>query len=572
LKTINNIFCEKSLINACTLCFLIFLVVLPVRGETKGVKTRTALINDIISEPERAGETKEAKSNVNNTSDESIDEIPVSIAHKISLKKMTNDEDLITLNFKDADLRNILRMIARSARVNIIAGPEVKGTVTMELNKVHWQEALSLVLNVNGYTFLKEGNVIRVVSMENIDKEPLAVAVIPLKYAKSGEMIKIIQPLLTPARGQIQSDSRANVLIVNDIPTKISQIKEIVEGLDQPTPQVLIEVKFVEIQIGNTETIGIDWSDMSDYGILMHDVMYTFDKELSYDVGRDRASGTQTAMSQATRVFDQNKTKTFAYQLSPDNFRLAFSMLANDQRAKVISNPKIQTLDNRKATIRVAETHYKPTFTYNKETGAYEINNLEDIYVGITLDVTPHINMNGYVTLDILPTVSALAGNQIIQGVEVPIVNERMIDARVALKDTYTVAIGGMIKDDWVTSRNSIPYLGDMPYVGESLFGWDKKEKKKNNLIIFITASIVKPEEYNDRWNEQLREMHMKQNGQFEDVITNYPSWHRLAGSNITFLVDEKTNTVSAVEITEREQDLLMTASTNRYVNVDVLK
>ena len=541
----------------CLCCLMITFTAVSFADQTNSIQTRTSMINDIIGGSDE-NNLKDNKTVASKEIPQEKDASSITIAQSIATDKLTNEADLITLNFKDADLRNILRMIARSARINIIAGPEVKGAVTMELNKVRWEQALSLVLSVNGYTYLKEGNVIRVVSNDNVDKEPLAVAVIPLNYAKAAELLIIVKPLLTPGRGKIESDPRANVLIVNDIPTKISQIQEIVKGLDQPTPQVLIEVNFIEIQVGNTDTIGVDWSDMSDYGILLHDVMYTFDKEITRNKTKSSAEGTSAAKADATRDSSLSSSRASAFQLSPDNFRLAFSLLANNQRAKVISNPKIQTLDNRKATIRVAETHYKPTFTYNKETGAYEINNLEDIYVGITLEVTPHINMNGYITLDILPTVSALAGNQVIQGVEVPIVNERMIDARVALKDTYTVAIGGMIKDDWITSRNSVPYLGDMPYFGKSLFGWNKKEKIKNNLVIFITATVVKPDESNERWDNQLREMHMESDGQFQDVITNYPSWHRLA--------------LSEEEIKEREQALIMDASTNSFASANKVK
>lgn len=541
----------------CLCCLMITFTAVSFADQTNSIQTRTSMINDIIGGSDE-NNLKDNKTVASKEIPQEKDASSITIAQSIATDKLTNEADLITLNFKDADLRNILRMIARSARINIIAGPEVKGAVTMELNKVRWEQALSLVLSVNGYTYLKEGNVIRVVSNDNVDKEPLAVAVIPLNYAKAAELLIIVKPLLTPERGKIESDPRANVLIVNDIPTKISQIQEIVKGLDQPTPQVLIEVNFIEIQVGNTDTIGVDWSDMSDYGILLHDVMYTFDKEITRNKTKSSAEGTSAAKADATRDSSLSSSRASAFQLSPDNFRLAFSLLANNQRAKVISNPKIQTLDNRKATIRVAETHYKPTFTYNKETGAYEINNLEDIYVGITLEVTPHINMNGYITLDILPTVSALAGNQVIQGVEVPIVNERMIDARVALKDTYTVAIGGMIKDDWITSRNSVPYLGDMPYFGKSLFGWNKKEKIKNNLVIFITATVVKPDESNERWDNQLREMHMESDGQFQDVITNYPSWHRLA--------------LSEEEIKEREQALIMDASTNSFASANKVK
>ncbi len=370
MKTINKLFLFslRTLVeNVLLWAFILILTTGASADEPSPVKSRTDLINTVINDN---GSIDTQKNNTDENATKKINASSITIAPSASIDKSTNDADYITLNFKDADLRNILRMIARSAQINIIAGPEVKGSVTMELEKVRWEQALSLVLSVNGYTYLKEGNIIRIVSIDNVNKEPLAFAVIPLEYAKSDEILTIIRPLLTPDRGTIQSDPRANVLIINDIPTKISQIKDVIKNLDKPTPQVLIEVNFIEIQVGDTETIGIDWSDMSDYGVLMHDVMYTFDKEINNDKSRSRASGTGAAVADATRNFDQNKASTYAYQLSPDNFRLAFSLLANDQRAKVISNPKIQTLDNRKATIRVAETHYKPTFTYNKETGA----------------------------------------------------------------------------------------------------------------------------------------------------------------------------------------------------------
>ncbi len=525
---------------------LMFLMLAPTRAETvmDSVRSRTDAMNEMI-------ESDVASTGVPTRSIVIPDEqLSIPVSQPITAAQATNTEELVTLNFKNGDLQNILRMIARSARVNIIAGPDVTGSVTIELHKVHWEQALALVLGVNGYTYIRDGNIIRVISTDRVEKEPLSVSIVTVNYAKAAELIPVLRPLLTPERGKIECDQRSNVLIINDIPTKISQIEKVVERLDTPTPQVLIEVKFVEIGVGEIDTQGVDWSNLGDYGVVFQEMLYTFDREITRSTTRDRASGTDAQMAQATRGYAKNDTEAITYQFAPEQFRIALSMLLNNARAKIISNPRIQTLDNRKATIRVAETRYKPKFTYNKETGAYEINELEDIYIGITLEVTPHINQNGYITLDITPEVSALSGVQVIQGVEVPIPSIRMIDARVSLKDTYTVAIGGLIKDDWTFKRRSVPFLGDLPYIGSELFSWRQKEKKQNSLIIFITATIAKPEEPTDRWDRQLRDMHLTPDGEWKDVITNYPSWRVIARREQEILAAVSNSSYSAKSAT----------------------
>jgi type IV pilus assembly protein PilQ len=452
------------------------------------------------------------------------------VAQRIAIEQATNESALISLNYKNGDLQNILRLIARVSGVNLVAGPEVRGTVTIELQNVHWERALALILNANGYTYVRDGNILRIVGADQVEREPLSVLIIPVNYAKAAELMTVVTPLLTAGRGKIESDERVNALIVTDIPAKLGQIEKVVQRLDQPTPQVLIEAKFVEIVIGDADTEGVDWSNLGDYGIVLHDMLYTFDREVQMSrTGTGEGDFHEFPIPSGlpanhARSYEINQTQATTYQLEPDQFRLAFSMLLNNQRTKLISNPKVQTLDNKKATIRVAETRYKPTFTFNKETGSYEINDLEEIYVGITLEVTPHVNYNGDVTLDIIPEVSDLVGNQIIEGVEVPITNIRRVETRVSLRDTFTVAIGGIIKDDWVTEQRSVPYLADMPYLGPYLFTWTSKNKRAVNLVIFLTPTILRAQRTDERWDGQLNDMHLTKAGDWHDVITNAPN------------------------------------------------
>jgi type IV pilus assembly protein PilQ len=451
-----------------------------------------------------------------------------SLAERIAEEEVDDEGQLITIKYKNGDLRNILRLIARVSGINLVAGPEVTGTVTIELKDVHWERALSLVLNVNGYTYVRDGNIIRVISTEAVEREPLTVSIIPVNYAKVEELIPSITPLLTPERGKIQGDTRANVLVVTDIPAKLSQIEEVVKRLDQATPQVLIECKFVEIGLDDVDTIGVDWSNLGDYGILLHDMLYTFDKQMTRTKSKTLDSGTSSYEDQKSRSRETTENRAWQYSLEPDQFRLAISLLLNNNKVRLISNPKVQTLDNKEATIRIAQTRYKPTYTFNQETGTYEINNLEEIYVGITLTVTPHINYDNYITLDVVPEVSNLEGSQIIQGVEVPITNIRQVQTRVSLKDKHTVAIGGLIRDDWVNTRRSVPYLGELPYVGDKVFSWESKELQTVNIVIFLTPTIVRSPEQLPNWDKQFRQMQITTAGEVQPVVSNYPAWHRL--------------------------------------------
>jgi type IV pilus assembly protein PilQ len=495
------------------------------------IRSHVANVNEIIGDEDAdfSGSAKKDDARHNITRIKMDAYVPTtSLAERISKEEKSDEGQLITIKYKNGDLRNILRLIARVSGVNLVAGPEVTGTVTIELKDVHWEQALSLVLNVNGYTYVRDGNIIRVISTDQVQNEPMSVSIIPVNYAKVEELIPSISPLLTPERGRVQGDTRANVLVVTDIPAKLNQIEEVVKRLDQATPQVLIECRFVEIGVDDVDTQGVDWSDLGDYGLLLHDMLYTFDKEISKTKSKTLDSGTGSYVDQKTRSRETTEDRAWQYSLEPDQFRLAISWLLNNNKVRLISNPKVQTLDNKLATIRVAQTRYKPTYTYNQETGTYEINNLEEIYVGITLSVTPHINYDDYITLDVVPEVSNLEGSQIIQGVEVPITNIRQVETRVSLKDKHTVAIGGLIRDDWVNGRKSVPYLGDLPYVGDKLFSWESKQLQTINIVIFLTPTIIRSPEPLQNWDKQLRDMQITKVGDVQPVVSNYPAWHRL--------------------------------------------
>ena len=173
----------------------------------------------------------------------------------------------VTFDFKDADIVNILRIFSTRYGINIVAGPEVQGKVTIRLVDVPWETALKLILESNNYSYVKQNNVVRVISRDQLDKEPLETQVFPLSYARATEVINSVAHLLTPARGQIKPDDRSNTLVVTDTPGRLTQIEAIISRLDRRTPQVLIESRILELKDDFDENIGINWVSLKGYSV-----------------------------------------------------------------------------------------------------------------------------------------------------------------------------------------------------------------------------------------------------------------------------------------------------------------
>lgn len=173
----------------------------------------------------------------------------------------------VTFDFKDSDLVNILRIFSMRYGINIIAGPEVKGKVTIRLVDVPWESALKLILESNNYSYVKQQNVFRILSREQLEKEPMETKVFPLSYAQAKDVANSITHLLTPQRGLLKPDDRSNTIVITDIPKKLNDIEEVIYRLDRRTPQVLIEARILELKDDFDENIGINWVALKGYNV-----------------------------------------------------------------------------------------------------------------------------------------------------------------------------------------------------------------------------------------------------------------------------------------------------------------
>ena len=384
----------------------------------------------------------------------------------------------ISLDVQEAEIGTVLRSLAGFAGVNIVASPRVVGKVTVKLEEVPWVEALAVILRAHSFDFIEESGVYRIDTAEELRQEKLSaerarkqvedlaelqLGLATLHYANAGEVKDALEDMLTE-RGRIDIDVRTNSLLVNDIPSRVALVTEMAAALDTQTPQVEINARLVDIDTRATRDLGINWS-LSNF----------------------QPSGTNLngAMDVANPI--QNASGNLRVGTVQDwgELMMQVQALENDQRAHLISNPVITTTDNREASILVGQ---KIPLIVADEAGN-AITQLTTI--GIMLKVTPHINSESRITLDVHNEVSDLSSQATVQGGV--IINTSESDTRVLVEDGETAIIAGLIRKIDSSLDSGIPVLMDIPLIG-SLFRHSSDTKVSRELVIFVTPSIVTDE------------------------------------------------------------------------------
>ncbi len=400
------------------------------------------------------------------------------------------DEKPISVDFQNADIRTVLRSFAVYTDKNIIAGPNVQGPVTVRLENVPWRKALDIILKANGYAAKEEDGIIRVGPWDQFlneeikrqeaerkkeDLEPLATRVIDVSFAKASELVSALKPLLG-RRGVIEVDERTNSLIVSDIPSRLEEIANMVALLDSQTPQVEITAKLVDIDARVSRDLGIQWQAQD---IKIPDV------QGEHTIKVDAVGQVQTDVTQGTAATQPEAVLKIGKITGPaGNFEATIKALERQNKANIISNPRITTLNNREASIIVGK---KIPLIVSDEAGN-PITQLTT--VGIQMRVTPHVNSKtGEITLDLHPEVSDLSAQATVQGGIIIVTAEA--DTRVMVNDGETAVIGGLIRTNESTYDVGVPILRSLPLIGR-FFGSKSKVREERELVIFVTPRIVK--------------------------------------------------------------------------------
>lgn len=438
----------------------------------------------------------------------------------------------ITIDFKDADIRTVLRVLSEKSGVNIVAGKDVTGDITIRLSNVRWERALNIICKNYGYTFERDENIIRVTTIENLQQEELTTEVFSLNYAKANEVADAIKEMLTErGKDKIKYDARTNVLIVTDIPTNLYKIRQVVDRLDKETPQVLIEARIIETTLNDDERLGIDWNlKLSVIGAARPTTLpFTFAGTMAY-LGLDpqdwnnfmpRPKGSTTVNVTSTEAgalvtetiesefplgitgldISQAHDSPFPTVDSGDftfgtldftQFSMIMEFLKSRQDTNILSNPRIATLNNEEAKIFVGRVYNFPTFKEVTETGRWVISGYEAKELGIRLLVTPHVNESGEIVVDLKPEIANYIGMQKISDeLSAPLWSTREAETQVMVRGGQTIMIGGLIKENTIDYEKKVPLLGDIPGLGKWLFTKSQKLTERTEVILFMTVHLL---------------------------------------------------------------------------------
>lgn len=449
----------------------------------------------------------------------------------------------ISVDFKDADIQNVLRVLAIKGNVNIVAAADVSGLVTVKLSDVPWQKALDVILKNYDYGYEVHDNIIVVTSMDRLmvqkeaeqklfDIQPLVTEVFTLKYLDAEDVKETLAPQLS-ARGTITvlkmtseagwqfsgagkgetlkklerqeklRTGRSKTLVISDIPSSLEKIRNVIKALDVAPQQILIEARIMEVNEDVLRDIGFDWATGATGAESSTITAMPFDKNKSGETVQavgGHSLGAQVTPSvfgpEATAITAANTGLKFLYQsLKGSQFEVILHALEEDVNTNTLSAPRILTLNNQEATILVGTKYPILTSEVSTQAGTTVTSSL-DYYqdIGIQLNVIPQISGDKYINMVIHPAVTSYDSTNTVGSNAYPVISTREAETRVLLENNQTIVIGGLLKDVKKKSSIGVPFLKDIPILG-NLFSRDTKDIEKVDLLIFITATIVNPRE-----------------------------------------------------------------------------
>ncbi len=407
-------------------------------------------------------------------------------------------EGLISVDFKDADIRQVLRIISLKSGVDIVAGTDVEGLVTIKLTNVPWEQALDIIVRTYGFAYERKGRIVRVMSKEALEEEPLATEVFALDYAKAKDVPGVIQDIMSD-RGKIKFDERTNTVIVSDVPASLSQIREVIDRIDQRTPQVLVSSKVVETKLTKDDVLGIDWSNSLTLTQGTHTFANsTFPFPLESTFGELGQVFNWPSLREGTVTAG---TVTLG-SLTTSQLQTVLNFVKSRTDTHILSNPSIAILNNQKAKIHIGTEYPIPNYTIDPTTGNIQINGYETKDVGTLLEVTPHVNPSDEIVVDLKPEVIAVGSDVTYTtgsggDIDLPQFTIQTAETSVRIKDGETIAIGGLIKTAENTVVSKVPLLADIPVLGALFRNTDYytgSEPNRQDLLIFLTVDLMDQE------------------------------------------------------------------------------
>jgi type IV pilus assembly protein PilQ len=416
----------------------------------------------------------------------------------------------ISVNLKDVDLRDFFRLIHEISGLNIVVDPSVKGSLTIVLDDVPWDQALDIVLKNNGLDKQLDGNVLRIATKDTLKKEAdqnrelakaqaeaadVVTTTRQLSYAKAEDLVPTLKKFLS-SRGDVLADVRSNTLIIRDIPSVLPVMDNLLRQLDRKSQQVEIEARVVAANRSFTRDIGTQFAaavSLGDGQSILGGASTVGTSPIVRNsplplppiiVGNTGANTTSGSMPLITNLGATTPTSALSYAFSSQNFALDFIISAAEERGvgKLISKPKVITQNNQKAIVKQGTKIPVQTIVNNTVS-------VQFVDAVLELDVTPQITAEGTIYMDVTVTNDQIdTAIPRVQGI--PAIDTQQANTKVLVSDGATVVIGGIIVSSQQRTVDQVPLFGSIPVVG-NLFKHTLVNTSSLELLFFLTPRIL---------------------------------------------------------------------------------
>lgn len=437
--------------------------------------------------------------------------------------------------FQGDDIGQVLRLLARQAKLNVVVSPQVQGTVSMRLEDVTALRAIEIICQANGLFLNNVDGIYYIKTAAERAAEPTQADFFTFSYARASQVNALLTSQLA-SKLPPQIDERTNTVFYQETKSNLDRIRSFLKQVDRPTRQVMIEARLVEITNNPRQSYGINWGGV--FGSSASPKTFSYGgSTLPTQQGFIPAQQVTTAPNGTVTttpllgpngipvyVPDPNSPSTVAQTfnngipvlndfirsgslpnfgnalggqlsiLTIPQFSATLRLLNEDADAEFLANPRIVTADNLEATIKIVRNQPVPQLNFNEQTATAVFGGFQDKIFGNTLIVKPSINKDDFVTLSVKPEISNRIGDQVFNFagavVTSPIIDTRTLEANVLIKSGCTLAIGGLLQDETSKLTTKVPVLGDIPILGY-LFQEKVNQRTKRNLLIFVTPTII---------------------------------------------------------------------------------
>jgi len=445
--------------------------------------------------------------------------------------------------FEGDDVAQVLRLLARQCRISLVVSDKIGDAqppmkVTMRLEDKSPMDAIKIIVHAKGLILDEEDGVYYVKTKEEKDAEPTQSAFYTFSYGTADKALPLLGAQLE-SKVPPQFDPRTNTVFYREVESNLKNIELFLKTIDQPTKQVMIEARLVEVTANPLQSYGFNWGGV--FGNSSTPQSFTYGGS---NINGFTTTSTGPAGNPTSPTFGNNSTTALGNNtltsgqglfgnagnfllganprdllsaiggqfaiLSIPQMTVTMRFLNEDADAEFLANPRVVTADNQQATIQITRNQPVPQLNFNEQTAQAVFGGFQDKSYGNTLTVTPSINKDDFVTLNVKPEISNKVADSVFTfsgaTVSSPIIDTRKLESTVLIKSGDTLAIGGLLQDEVTKTHNKVPILGDIPGIGYA-FQEHLNNRTKRNLLVFVTPTIIK-QGYGTGLEDQVNGLH----------------------------------------------------------------